>query len=64
VIDYAVGVVVQHKVGDRVKASDLLFTVHANDEEKLELAIQKMLNAHHWSDEPVKALPLYYGTIE
>jgi pyrimidine-nucleoside phosphorylase len=62
-IDYAVGVVVEHKVGDAVKAGDLLFTIHANDEEKLELAVQNMLSAHQWSDELVKALPLYYGTI-
>jgi pyrimidine-nucleoside phosphorylase len=62
-IDYTVGVVVEHKVGDAVKEGDLLFTIHANDEEKLEMAVQRMLNAHHWSDEPVKSLPLFYGTI-
>jgi pyrimidine-nucleoside phosphorylase len=62
-IDYTVGVVVEHKVGDAVKAGDLLCTIHANDEGKLELAVKNMLDAHHWSDEPVKPLPLYYGTI-
>jgi pyrimidine-nucleoside phosphorylase len=62
-IDYTVGIVVEHKVGDAINTGDLLFTIHANDEEKLELAVQSMLNAHHWSDKPVKALPLYYGTI-
>jgi pyrimidine-nucleoside phosphorylase len=62
-IDYTVGVVVEHKVGDAVKAGDLLFTIHANEEEKCELAVQSMLSAHHWSDAPVKPLPLYYGTV-
>ncbi len=62
-IDHAVGVVVQHKVGDVVKAGDHLFTIHANDEEKMNVAVKCMLEAHHWSDEPVKPLPLYYGTI-
>jgi pyrimidine-nucleoside phosphorylase len=62
-IDYTVGVVVEHKVGDAVKEGDLLFTIHANDEEKLEMAVQRMLNAHRWSDEPVKSLPLFYGSI-
>lgn len=62
-IDYSVGIVVEHKVGDAVKPGDLLFTIHANDEEKLETAVKNMLNALCWSDEAVKSLPLYYGTI-
>ena len=62
-IDYTVGVIVHHKVGDKVDTGDKLFTIHANDEDKLEQAKQKMLAAHRWSDESVRPLPLYYGTI-
>ena len=62
-IDYTVGVIVHHKVGDKVEAGEILFTLHANDENKLEQAKRKMLAAHRWSDEPVKPLPLYYGSI-
>jgi pyrimidine-nucleoside phosphorylase len=62
-IDYTVGVIVHHKVGDKVAKGDLLFTVHANDDDKAEQAKNKMLAAHRWSDQPVKPLPLYYGTI-
>ena len=62
-IDYTVGVVVEHKVGDAVKAGDLLFTIHADGDEKMEMAVEKMLKAHCWSDKPVKPLPLFYGTI-
>jgi pyrimidine-nucleoside phosphorylase len=62
-IDHTVGVIVQHKVGDKVSTGELLFTIHANDEEKLEQAKKKILAAHVWSDVPVKPLPLYYGTI-
>ena len=62
-IDYSVGVVVEHKVGDRVSKGDLLFTIHANDERKLNMAVDKMLKAHQWSEKPVNPLPLYYGTI-
>ena len=62
-IDYTVGVIVHHKVGDKVDAGEGLFTIHANDEEKLKLAKQKMLAAHRWSGEPVKPLPLYYGIV-
>jgi pyrimidine-nucleoside phosphorylase len=62
-IDHTVGVVVQHKVGDRVEAGELLFTIHANDDTKLKIAKQKMLDAHKWSDKPVNPLPLFYGMI-
>jgi pyrimidine-nucleoside phosphorylase len=62
-IDYTVGVIVHHKVGDKVMTGDILFTIHANDEEKMEQAKQKMLAAHRWNNKPVKPLPLYYGTI-
>ena len=64
VIDYTVGIIVRHKVGDRVEAGEHLFTIHANDEDKLELAKQAVMKAHQWSEEPVKPLPLYYGTID
>ena len=62
-IDYAVGVVVHHKVGDLVQAGEPLFTIYANDQRKARLAKQKMLAAHSWSDEAVDRLPLYYGVI-
>ncbi len=63
-IDHAVGVVIHHKVGDAVKTGDPLFTLHANDLEKMAEARQGFLAAHHWSPEPVQALPLFYGVVE
>lgn len=62
-IDYTVGLILHHKVGDFVNESDPLFTIHANDENKLEQAKQKMLKAHQWKAKQVKPLPLFYGTI-
>ncbi|NJD60086.1 MAG: thymidine phosphorylase [Anaerolineae bacterium] len=62
-IDHAVGLVIEHKVGDWVKEGDVLFTVHANDQVKRDKAVSKILNAHRWCDEPVDPLPLYYGKI-
>jgi pyrimidine-nucleoside phosphorylase len=62
-IDHSVGIVVARKVGDMVHKGELLFTIHANDETKLEMATRKMLAGHRWSDQPVTPLPLYYGTI-
>ena len=62
-IDYAVGVIIHHKVGDRVEAGQPLFTVHASDEASLAQACQQLLEAHAWSDSPVEPLPLFYDVI-
>lgn len=59
-IDHAVGLMIHHKVGDQVESGEPLFTIHANDQEKLEEARQAVLSAHHFSEEPVERLPLFY----
>lgn len=59
-IDHAVGLVVHHKVGERVEHGQPLFTVHANDASRLAAARQAVLRAHVFSDRPVAALPLFY----
>jgi len=63
-IDHAVGIVVLHKVGDRVAKGAPLFTLHANDQTKLEAARAQVLAAHQWSAKKVKPLPLFYGTVK
>jgi len=62
-IDHAVGVVLHHKVGDKIEAGQLLFSVHANDPARLEEARRRLLEAHTWSDEPVHTLPLFHGVV-
>ncbi len=62
-IDHSVGVLVHHKVGDLVQRETPLFTVHANDREKLEAARERVLAAHDFSDEPVRPLPLFYRRV-
>jgi pyrimidine-nucleoside phosphorylase len=62
-IDHAVGVVVEHNVGDRVDPGQVLFTLHANDEEQADTARRRLLSAHKIVDEPVDPLPLFYGTF-
>jgi pyrimidine-nucleoside phosphorylase len=59
-IDHAVGFLIHRKVGDQVKAGEPLFTIHANDEEKLLQAREAVLSAHVFSTEPVERLPLFY----
>jgi pyrimidine-nucleoside phosphorylase len=63
-IDHAVGILVQHKVGDRVGKGEILFSVHANDQAKLAAARARVLAAHQWSPQKVKPLPLFYGTVK
>jgi len=62
-IDHAVGIVIHRKVGDKVEAGQPLFTIHANDRDKLASACDRVLAAHLWSDQPVESLPLFYGVI-
>jgi pyrimidine-nucleoside phosphorylase len=62
-VDHAVGIIVHHKVGDRVEAGQPLFTIYANDETHLAQACQPLLAAHTWSDTPVERLPLFYDVI-
>lgn len=62
-IDRAVGFIIHHKVGDRVEKGEPLFTIHANDAQKLEAAKKRVLAAHQWSEDPVSPLPLYYDVI-
>ncbi len=62
-IDPAVGIELQHKVGDYVSKGDPLFRIHINDESLLNGASQKLLEALQWSDQPVEPLPLFYGVV-
>jgi pyrimidine-nucleoside phosphorylase len=62
-IDLAVGVVVHRKVGDRVEKGQPLFTIHANDGEKLAEARERVLKAHVFRREKARALPLFYKTV-
>jgi pyrimidine-nucleoside phosphorylase len=62
-IDHAVGIVVHHKVGDYVEAGAPLFTVHANQKERLAEVKPRLLAAHGWSDHSVEPLPLFYDVI-
>jgi pyrimidine-nucleoside phosphorylase len=59
-VDHAVGFVIHKKVGDKVQQGEPLFTVHANDEAKLEEAREAALAAYSFSDAEVPPLPLFY----
>jgi len=59
-VDHAVGLVIHHKVGERVAKGEPLFTIHANDTTKLAEAREVVLEAFKWSATPVAPLPLFY----
>jgi pyrimidine-nucleoside phosphorylase len=63
-IDHAVGVVLHHKVGDLVVGGQPLFTLYANQPDKLAEARQSIQNAHRWSENLVEPLPLFYDVID
>ncbi len=59
-LDFGVGFVIHHKVGDSIKQGQPLFTVYASDELKRDEAVQAVLAAHVIGDAPVSPLPLFY----
>lgn len=59
-VDHAVGFLIHHKVGERVEKGEPLFTIHANDAEKLKEVRATVLAAHVFSEQPVEPLPLFY----
>ena len=63
-IDHRVGIIVHHKVGDHVNKGDVLFTVHAVDDNSFEMTKNLCLSACHWQDKPCTPLPLFYEVIE
>ncbi len=62
-VDHAVGIEVHVKVGQRVEPGAPLFTIHANDPERLAQARAALQAALEWSPEPVSPLPLFYGVL-
>ncbi len=63
-IDHGVGILVHHKVGERVEAGEVLFTIHARNQAEAEQAAEALRQALAWSEQPTAELPLFYGVIE
>jgi pyrimidine-nucleoside phosphorylase len=63
-IDHRVGIIVHHKVGDKVRQGEPLFTIHANSDESYTLAAKKLTDACVYSETSCDKLPQFYGLIE
>jgi len=62
-IDPAVGVVLRHKVGDRVEPGAEILTVYARDEAAARRARGRLLDAIGWSEGAVEQPPVIRGII-
>ncbi len=62
-IDYAVGIEVLHKVGERVEQGETLFQVHANLPHKLAEARQHLKDAVVFRDTPIQPPPHIYAVV-
>ena len=62
-IDLAVGIVVHQKVGSRINTGDPLFTIHANNTEKVVAATEEALAGIEIKAEKVSELPLHYDVV-
>jgi len=62
-INHAVGIEILREVGDHLDEGDDLFILHAANQADFELAKERLLGAHQWSDTPVERLPLVYDII-
>lgn len=62
-IDFAAGLVVERKTGDRVEKGDLLATLYSNDFESLAVAKEIYLNSVEFSEESVERPRLIYDIV-
>lgn len=62
IIDHAVGLIIEKKIGDEVKKGEPIAIIHANDKDKLEAAKEKLLSAYSIGARPEK-LPLHVYAV-
>lgn len=64
VIDHSVGIIVDRKIGDKVKKGEAIAYLYCNDETKLEAARKRLLEAYDFSSEPVERNKIIYGYVQ
>lgn len=63
-IDNSVGIVLNKKIGDKVKIGDTLAYIHANNEEKGKIAVEDLYNAYEFVENKVTKGPHILGIVE
>ena len=61
--DHIVGIVLQAKVGDTVRAGDVLLTIYANKESRAAVARERLLAAYRWAEHEVVSPPIVHKVI-
>lgn len=64
IIDPAVGVKVLKKKGDYVQKGDVLATLHANDQERMQNAYKRLLASYRLAEELPTGTPLIIATVK
>lgn len=62
-LDHTVGIVLQAKVGDTVRAGDVLLTIYANKESRAAVARERLLAAYRWAEHEVVSPPIVHKVI-
>ncbi len=63
-IDLSVGIILEKKVGDKVKKGDVLAWIHANSDEKLKIAEEYLSKAYKIGEKEVEKPKLILGIVE
>ena len=63
-IDLTVGIVFEKKIGAKVSSGDTIAVLHANDKEKLSVAVKRLQNAITIGQTPVTPVPHILGVVE
>ena len=62
-IDHVVGIILNKKVSDKVVAGEVLAYIHANDEEKGKIAVEKLKQVYRISASPAQKQEHIIGVI-
>ena len=63
IIDYGVGIVLNKKVNDTINKNDIIATIHANSEEKIKEAEEKIHKAFHITPNKPENRLLIFGVV-
>ena len=63
-IDYAAGILLHRKTGDRVRAGDIIATLYTERADRLDEAEALLLSATRWGDEAPTPRPIVLGVVE
>ena len=63
-IDYAVGIELVKKVGDKADKNEILAYIHANDEEKGNIAVKQLRETYQIGEQKVDKMPDILEIIE